>query len=359
VRSNPLVVTKLCINGKFFSQRITGTQRYARELLNQFDNLLCEERYQSLSIEIFVGRDANALPHFKRLQLRVVGRLKGTAWEQIELPHYCKNRLLFTLSGGGPLRHGLNIATIHDAAVAAVPMGYAPTYRRWHRVLCKRMAHTAIHIFANSHFSKSEIIKWYGGNAGKISVSYLGSDHFSRLEADSSALKRFDLRKPFIFAVSSHNPNKNFHRLVEAFRRFDKNGIQLVIAGGHDDRIYRNALKLPAGIRQLDYVTDAELKALYEGAACFVFPSLYEGFGLPPLEAMTTGCPIVVSRTTALAEIFTGAAVFCDPYHPQDIAAAIRQAIESPPSPQQMKSFADRFSWEKCATEILDVLKQV
>jgi glycosyltransferase involved in cell wall biosynthesis len=352
-------VTKICINGKFFSQRITGTQRYARELLNQFDNLLCQERYQSLSVEIFVGRDANALPHFKRLQLRVVGRLRGTAWEQIELPHYCKNRLLFTLSGGGPVRHGLNVATIHDAAVVAAPMGYAPSYRFWHRTLCRRMAHTAIHIFANSHFSKSEIIKWYGGDGDTISVSYLGSDHFSRLEADYSALERFDLQQKYILAVSSHNPNKNFHRLVDAFHRLSKDGTQLVIAGGYDDRIYRNGLKLPAGVRQLGYVTDAELKALYEGAVCFVFPSLYEGFGLPPLEAMTTGCPIVVSRTTALAEIFDGAAIFCNPYHPQDIAAAILQAIESPPSAQRMKSFADSFSWEKCATEALDVLKQV
>ncbi len=221
------------------------------------------------------------------------------------------------------------------------------------------MARSAEHIFANSHFSKSEIVKWYGADPKKISVISLGSDHASRPAADTSALQRFGLSGKYVLAVSSHNPNKNFPRIVRAISYLN-HGTQLAIAGGHDSRIYRNGLRLPAEVRVLGYVSDAELRALYENAACFVFPSLYEGFGLPPLEAMSYGCPVVLSRTASLPELFEGAASFCDPYSPPDIARAIQRALESPPLPRdELKAFADKFSWERCARQTLDVIQNL
>jgi glycosyltransferase involved in cell wall biosynthesis len=218
------------------------------------------------------------------------------------------------------------------------------------------MARKAEHIFTNSGFSKSEIVKWYGAAAEKISVTYLGSEHFSRIEADASALARFGISEEYILAVSSHNPNKNFHRVVQAISHLDTTGKRLVIAGGYDSRVYKNSLRVPHGARVLGYVSDPELKALYESAACFVFASLYEGFGLPPLEAMASGCPVVVSRTAALPEVFDGAAFFCDPDDPEDIAAAIQRAIQSSPAAANQVNFAQKFSWEKCARETLAVL---
>jgi glycosyltransferase involved in cell wall biosynthesis len=220
------------------------------------------------------------------------------------------------------------------------------------------MARKAEHIFTDSSFSKSEIVKWYGGNPEKISVIYLGSDHFSRLEADASALTRFGISGRYVLAVSSHNPNKNFHRVVQAISYLNKNGTQLVIAGAHDRSVYGKNMRLHDGVRALGYVSDTELKALYENAACFVFASLYEGFGLPPLEAMSSGCPVVVSRAASLPELFDGAAFFCDPYDPEDIAAAVQRAVKSSPAAgDELKAFAKKFSWEKCARETLEVLK--
>jgi glycosyltransferase involved in cell wall biosynthesis len=108
----------------------------------------------------------------------------------------------------------------------------------------------------------------------------------------------------------------------------------------------------------LGYVTDPELKALYENASCFVFPSLYEGFGLPPLEAMSSGCPVVVSRAGSLPELFDGVAFFCDPYDPEDIATAIQRAVESPRSAAgDLKAFARKFSWATCAGQTLEAIK--
>jgi len=353
-------VRKIYINGKFFCQRISGTQRYARELLNQFDRLLSNADSRQIAFEVLVPPQLESMPRYANLQVRTVGRMSGTPWEQLELPKYCNGELLFTLSGGAPLLHSRNVVTIHDAAVVASPAGYSLAYRQWHGFVCRRMARKAEHIFTDSKFSKAEIVKWYGGLPEKISVAYLGSDHFSNLEPDASALARFGIVGKYVLAAGVHNPNKNFDRVVQAVCHYDVGGFPLVIAGGRDRKVYRGSVPLPPGVRALGYVSDPELKALYQGAACFVFPSLYEGFGLPPLEAMASGCPVVISRTASLPEVFDGSAFFCDPYDPKDIAAAIQRAVSSSrPSADELKAFARKFSWERCARETIEVLKSL
>jgi glycosyltransferase involved in cell wall biosynthesis len=349
---------KIYVNGKFLAQRITGTQRYARELLKHFDQLLSSGENSSIAIEILVPGSAQKLPEYTNLRVRAVGKTSGTFWEQVELPMHCDGHILFTPSGGAPAVYSRNVVTIHDAAVFAAPAGYSLAYRLWYRTLCRRMGRKAQHIFTVSNFSKSEIIKWYGADSKKISVTYLGSDHFSDLEPDASALHRFGIDGRYVLAVSSHNPNKNFARIVEAVSGFGFTDIQLVIAGGTDSKVYRNNMRLPNEVRVLGYVSDRELKALYENAACFVFASLYEGFGLPPLEALSSGCPVVVSRAASMPEIFDGAAFFCDPYRSADIARAIDHAVKSRrDSPNELKIFASKFSWEKCARETIEVLE--
>lgn len=349
-------MTKIYINGKFFGQRTTGTQRYARELLNHIDSLL-SAKDGKVEMEILIPNSIRSMPPYSNIQVRTVGRMSGTAWEQVELPGYCRGKVLFTLSGGAPVLHRRNVVMIHDAAVVAAPLGYSLAYRLWHRNMCRRMAQTAEHIFTNSCFSKSEIVKWYGAAPDNVSVTYLGTDHFLHIEGDPSVLSRFGISGKYVLAVSSHNPNKNFHRVAEALYRHGAPGTQLVIAGAHDRKVYGPSKKLCDSVRALGYVSDRELKTLYENAACFVFASLYEGFGLPPLEAMACGSPVVVSRAASLPELFDGMAFFCDPYDPQDIASAIQHALKSPPPSGELKAFARKFSWEKCARETLEVLK--
>lgn len=256
--------------------------------------------------------------------------------------------------------HSRNVVTIHDAAVVAVPAGYALPYRLWHQTICRWMAQRSEHVFTDSLFSQSEIVKWYGAPQDKVSVHYLGSDHFFSLQADASVLTRFEISGQYILAVSSYNPNKNFLRVIEAINRLNNVDAQVVLVGGTDDRIYGETVTLPAGVRSLGYVSDSELKALYQHAACFVFASLYEGFGLPPLEAMSTGCPVVLSRAASLPELFKGAALFCDPYDPDNIAAAINRALDAPLlTAQESESFARAFTWNRCAREVLDIIQSM
>jgi glycosyltransferase involved in cell wall biosynthesis len=353
-------VKKIYINGKFFCQQITGTQRYARELLNQLDELLAAEDDPKIAVEILVPKDARSIPHYKLLAVRTVGTMKGTKWEQLELPWYCRGQVLVTLSGGAPILHLRNVITIHDAAVFAAPRGYSLLYRLWYRYLYRSMAKKARHIFTVSNFSKSEIVKWCGADPEKMSVTYPGSEHFSRLAADASTLRRLGVTGKYVLAAGSMNPNKNFRRVVEAMIRIDAKDVGIVIAGGRDSKVFRQGTALPDRVRVLGYVNDAELKALYENAACFVFASLYEGFGLPPLEAISCGCPVVLSRVASLPEVFEGAADFCDPFRPDDIAAAIQRALKTQPgTAEELKALACKFSWEKCARETLKVLETI
>jgi glycosyltransferase involved in cell wall biosynthesis len=219
------------------------------------------------------------------------------------------------------------------------------------------MARTAEHILTVSNFSKSEIVKWYEAPSEKISVTYLGSDHFSNLVADGSALSRFGISGRYFLAAAVQNPNKNFDRVVQAVCTYNKTSTPLLIAGGSDSNVYRS-IELPVGVRALGYVTDPELKALYENATCFVFPSLYEGFGLPPLEALSSGCPVVLSRAGSLPEIFHGVALFCDPYEAEDIWRGIELTMESThTNANDLKTFAARFSWANCARQTLEILQ--
>ena len=154
-----LTVKKIFINGKFFCQRITGTQRYARELLGQFDLLLSAGYTKDLALEVLVPATVSPLPRYRNIPVRAVGRMSGVIWEQLELPQYCRGEILFTPSGGAPLLHTRNVVTIHDAAVSAMPAGYSPAYRLWYRNVCRQVAPKAEHIFTVSNFSKSEIVK--------------------------------------------------------------------------------------------------------------------------------------------------------------------------------------------------------
>jgi glycosyltransferase involved in cell wall biosynthesis len=350
---------KVYINGRFLSQQITGVQRYGRELLAAIDTILAEGEESKVSIEVLVPRTVTNPPSYRRIRIRRVGWLTGQAWEQFELPWYCAGELLFTPCGGAPLLHKRNVVTIHDAAVFAAPYGYSFWFRVWYRFLYKRLGKSAIRIVTVSNFSKSELIRLCGIDADKVSVTYLGSDHTQRCTPDYSVLERNNLDgKKFVLAVSSRNPNKNFHGLVSAMSSLTAANINVVVAGGTDRSVFKDEAEIPDAVSKVGYVSDSELTALYTQAACFVFPSFYEGFGLPPLEALSLGCPVVVSRAASLQELFGTVALLCDPFDPADIVdKVIRAASGEIASRDTNVKFASTFTWEQCARATLAILE--
>jgi glycosyltransferase involved in cell wall biosynthesis len=345
-------VKPLYINGRFLAHRITGVERYGRELLQELD-LLVGTLASDLRVEVLVPREVKRYPNYQYLKIRQVGKLSGHAWEQLELPIHSLDGILFTPAGLAPLLHPRNIITIHDVAVFAAPAGYSFPFRIWYKTLYFILSHTALHILTDSNFSKKEIVRWCRADPEKITVAYLGGEHVRSLIADNSILEKHDLRKDgYILAVSSRNPNKNFKGIILALDFLKLQDIEVVIAGKQIGRAFQHDSLNFSRVKELGYVTDEQLRALYENAACFVFPSFYEGFGLPPIEALLLGCPTVVANAASLPEICGEVALLCDPNDPKDIADKIIAAVHlgaDPDNRRKYPEFAARYTFKKCA----------
>jgi glycosyltransferase involved in cell wall biosynthesis len=308
-----------------------------------------------IKVELLTPCTVNNAPRYSYISVRKVGHLTGHAWEQIELPLYSFSGVLFTPGGGAPLIHPRNIVTIHDAAVFAAPSGYSCTYRTWYKFMYRVLCLSATRILTVSNFSKHELVRWCRSKPDKISVIYLGSEHARSATADDSILRRHNLtRYGYLLAVSSKNPNKNFSALIACLDHLPVPGIEVVIAGKTLNKVFSKTSLERSTVKDLGYVTDQELRSLYENAGCFVFPSLYEGFGLPPLEALSLGCPSVVSNLASMPEIFGGTALLCDPHDPSDIAEKIGEALKNytdATTRERLSKAAMQYTWKKCAYE--------
>lgn len=337
---------------------MTGAQRYGHELLEKLDSLIAESQSNFPAVKVLVPSSVKNLPAYRHLSISPVGRFSGQIWEQLELPFFSKGGILFTPCGGAPIAHRRNIITIHDAAVIAAPQGYSLIFRSWYQVINWILCRLSLHIFTVSHFSKAELIKWYGANPSKVTVTYLGSEHALRPEPNPSILTRNLLvRSQYALLVGSNNPNKNIAGLLQALPYLDDSGIKVAIAGHRDAKVFGTHSIANEKVCDLGYVNDSELRSLYENAACFVFPSFYEGFGLPPLEALALGCPTVVANTTSLSEIFSDIAFMCNPNNPSDIADKILEAWKAPEEDRvRNREFARGFRWVECAKKTWELL---
>ncbi len=357
---------KIYINGRFLTQEITGVQRYAIELLRALDSLIEQQKLnRSLSFILITPPNVKQNIDLKNIGIQSRGFCTGHLWEQMELPFYSSGNLLINLCNAAPLLKWKQIVTIHDAAVFKSPQAYSQLYGYWYRFLSVYLGKIAQKIITNSHFSKKELSESAQIKKHKLFPIYLGKEQIERIIADEKVLCKYRLAKrKYLFAVSSMNPNKNFIGIVKAIKLLGNFDYEVVIAGGFNESVFKLvALDLTKNIKHLGYVSDGELKALYQNALCFIFPSFYEGFGLPPLEAMACGCPVIVSRAASLPEIFQENALYCDPHNPADIAAQIKILVENPQLQNILRqkglAHAKSFSWENCATETVKVIEEV
>lgn len=357
ISKNNQHLKSIIVNGRFLSQPVTGVQRYAHELLRSLDSLLSAGELEPVPITVIVPPDANPLPSYSFLRIRQIGHLRGQLWEQFDLPRFAPNSLLFTPCGGAPVVHRHHVITIHDAGPFSTPHAYKVFYRNYYKALQKYLARTALHVITVSNFSKRDLVKYLDIPDSNISITYLSGEHILRYQADNSILTKHGLEKGnYVLGVSSRNPNKNFAGLVRAAALLPSN-VQIAIAGGGNADIFGKAHLSTGRIKELGFVDDSELRSLYENAACFVFPSFYEGFGMPPLEALMLCCPVVVSNAASLPEIFGEAAIYCNPHSPEDIAAQVYSVLRNDrPGSRNAMEQASRFTWERCAKETWSVL---
>ena len=246
----------------------------------------------------------------------------GHAWEQLVLPLRAARlgaRALLCPANLAPIAYGRTVVVIHDAAALRHPGWYSPAYARWQRLVLPAIARRARQVITVSEFSRGELHELLGVDATVIPGGV--DDRFSPAADPGPACRALSLERPYVLCVASHTARKNLAALVPAARTLAADGIELVVAGGHRPQFAREA-GLDA-LRLLGHVDDALLPGLYAGGEAFALPSRYEGFGLPALEAMASGTPVVAADRAALPETCGGAALLVDPGDPDAIAEAL------------------------------------
>ncbi len=326
--------TKIAINGRFLTQPATGVQRYAYQIVRGWDMMLDKGEIdrQRYHLEIVVPKLEQPLKTFQHIPIRPVGMLKGNLWEQVELPLYTRGEFLFNPGNIGPLVKLNQAITIHDTSVFAVPYSYSAKFRFKYRLVFSVLAKTAGLVITVSQFSRNELKKYCHVPPHKLVVIPEGSDHILDVDADQDVFEQYKIgKKPYVLIVGSNAPHKNLAVVYQAAAIFPADEIDFVVVGGDFDRWF-NATPVTANDRviKLGYLSDSALKALYQGAVALVFPSLYEGFGLPPLEAMACGCPVIVSNTSSLPEVCGNAALYFDPRQPLELVEKIKCVINDP-----------------------------
>ena len=341
---------QLVYNGRFTTQKTTGVQRVARELIAA----LIKFHPQDPVTVLVPPRPGVAVSGAKTVE---VGFYKGVVWEQLILPLFARRGRIVNLGNSASIFLGNQIIYMHDAAVFDTPAHFSRPFRMWYRIMFWILARTSACVLTNSRFSRDRLAHHCGVSAEKIRIVPLGADHLDALEPDTSVLDKHALTPDrFVLAVSSMNPTKNFGRLIAAFRQIGDPSVDLVIVGMQNTTVFSKHDLIGApepNIKYVGYISDEQLKALYQNAACFLYPSIYEGFGIPPLEAMRYGCPALVGNSAALPEVCADSALYCDPYSQDDIARKLRGLLDSPQLRAELKrkgiAHAAQYRWSRSA----------
>lgn len=345
-------------NGRFATQKTTGVQRVARELIVALGHLP-----ESNRITVAVP----PIPDFESVQGTSVVKMgfgKGIFWEQVVLPLFAGRHRIVNLSNSASIFRWNQVIYMHDAAVFDTPAHFSWRFRAWYKLMFWILARTSSCVVTNSDFSRKRLAHHCGVSPERISVVPLGADHLDAVEPDASVLQEHKLAsKRFVLAVSSMNPTKNFGRILEAFRQLDDPTIDLVIVGMKNSTVFGDVQDIQGvapNIKAVGYISDEKLKALYQHAHCFVYPSIYEGFGIPPLEAMRNGCPVIASSSSALPETCGDAALYCNPHSVDDIARKLHLMLHSPDLRSTLiergRSHAARFSWGASAESLSRII---
>jgi glycosyltransferase involved in cell wall biosynthesis len=336
----------ISVNARFRFNAITGVERYATEV--------CQR----------IGTSAIELKPRQRL-----AGARGHAWEQLVLPARAGSTLLWSPCNTGPLATRRQVVTIHDMSAIDHPEWMSPRFAAWYGFLLPRLARRCRKILTDSEFSRGRIVDLCGVSASKVVAIHLAaSEQFRPQPAGRirSVCERFGLEPGrYLLSVSSIEPRKNIGGILKAWLRALPSlpaDVKLVLAGKSDHRIFANAglVGLPPRVFMTGYIGQEDLPALYCGAASFIYLSFYEGFGLPPLEAMACGTPAIVSDRASLPEVVGRAGTVVSP-NDADMAAAAIVAAFSSVAGEQLKSSvlaqAALFSWEKTAEKTLSVLQ--
>ncbi|NJN85064.1 MAG: glycosyltransferase family 4 protein [Leptolyngbyaceae cyanobacterium SL_7_1] len=355
-------VNPLLVNLSFLISEATGLTTYAANLfphLQALHPILLSDRpispHRHHPIPGGMNASRGSRGHFDRL-----------VWTQFQLPRIYKalnSSLLFSPIPEAPLAAGCrSIVTVHDLIPLRFPKRTSPlTY--YCRYYIPQILQHAQHVICNSSATAKDVIDYFGIPASKITPIPMAYDaqHFQPLPTTEN-------HPPYFFYIGRHDPYKNLHRLIAAFAQIKGDGLELWIAGSSDPRYtpslqtQTEELGIAPRVKFLDYVTYDRLPGLMGGAIALVFPSLWEGFGFPILEAMACGTAVITSNLASMPEVAGDAAILVDPYNVQELSTAMQQLMDDPQMRSQLETAglarATQFSWQKTGHQTAELLRQ-
>jgi glycosyltransferase involved in cell wall biosynthesis len=349
------------INGRFLTQRSTGVQRYAQEIVSALDDILAENREYAkrLEMRLVVPSAAVLKSKFSHIAVRRTSFGSGHPWDQFILPMYAGPGVL-SLGNFGPVFPANHIVCIHDANTFIEPESYSLAFGLAYRTLLPLIGKRARRVATVSKFSADMLVKYGICHSDKIFIAPNGHEHALRWNASRARIALLgSLSRPYVLLLGSSAKHKNVNIILKQAEELNFAGIDIVVVGA-DSSIFSSNDPAVRGrnIHHAGYVGDDDLAALYEGALCLVFPSKTEGFGLPPLEAMARGCPVVCSNAASLIEVGGDAVIYVDPDHSDGwrdaiIGLAGNSAIRASMVDKGRKQAA-LFSWKRSAHAYLD-----
>jgi glycosyltransferase involved in cell wall biosynthesis len=331
-----------CVNLRTLGYHITGVQRYLLSLLPHLPEELGSVRPR-----------------------RALQGIKGHIWEQFYLPTQLKNRLLWSPGNTGPLGVSRQVVTVHDTSALDHPEWFERKFAIWYSALLPRLIRKVRAIITVSQFSKERILEFTRVPSERVHVVHNGVDQRFH-PIDSTTVKKvtadLGLTSPYVLFVGSLEPRKNLKILLDVWRQDSFAGTTLAVVGTTGHLFQQFQLdSMPPGVRFLGRVEDDLLPALYSGAAAFVYGSIYEGFGLPPLEGLACGCPVVVSDIPPHREVCGQAAVYFDPYDRADLSHKLHEVlrlseVERGSVANQAIQRASLYPWDTAAAKTWQIL---
>ncbi len=302
--------THFTINGRFLSQATTGVQRYAREITASLDDLIGQSNGTGA---LLTPLSVTALPPLNAITVQRIGPFEGYSWEQVVLPVRAAAPLLNLCNTGPALASG-QVVCMHDANVFIQPESYSAAFRRVYRLLLPLLVRRAARVTSVSKTSALQLAAHLPIAARDIEILPNGHEHVRTWRAAASRLAATmaDAR-PYVLLLGSRARHKNADFILRQAEALDRRGLDLVVAGGAGPIFARSEAVERSNIRHLGFVSDDDLAFLYSRALCLAFPSLTEGFGLPIVEAMALGCPVVSSDRASMPEVCGDAALLAPP----------------------------------------------
>jgi len=356
---------EIVVNGRFLTQTITGVQRYSRELLQAIDAIL--DTRPDLKITVISPRLSQPPPKWRNIILRQAGHLQGHAWEQLELPRLARGQLLFCPGNTAPLASLFGsqrvVVTVHDLSYLYFPDAYSRAFRLWYGIVIPTVLRRATAIITVSESERSAIAARYPAAAMRLHAIPNGGLPVGLL---SPANNRKNSERNYVLYVGSLSKRKNFHGVLEtAYRLARKRCCNFVFVGGRAGGILESDLAIPKDVRshitfagQID--NDTALIEFYRHAVCLLFPSFYESSGLPPIEAMACGCPVIASDIPALKERCGNAALYCNPADIDSITEAVERVMDDSVLRSSLVELgyqrAANYTWQHSGVQTLKVI---